>query len=109
MRLRTAGWTLHRLPIPFVDHHGHTIGGYALLWRRYRSRYLFGIGELLRGAVGRPHLGRTLRDLPEIRLWLAVYAGWIAGAAALLAAPLPWAALAVAGLALAPTVALSLR
>ena len=109
MRLRTAGWTLHRLPIPFVDHYGHTLGGYALLWRRYRSRYLFGIGELLRGAIGRPHFARTLRDLPEIRLWLGVYAGWLLAVVALASLPLAVSLPTITGLAVVPTIALSLR
>ena len=97
------------MAVPFVDHHGHTVGGYTLLWRRYRSRYLFGIGELLRGAAGRPHLGQTLRDLPEVRLWFGVYGGWLLGIAALATLPLPAALAALAILAVLPTAALSLR
>lgn len=109
VRIRAAGWSLHRLAVPFVDHHGHTVSGYTLLWRRYRSRYLFGIGEVLRGAIGRPHLAQTLRDLPEIRLWLGVYAGWALALAALLALPIPLSLVAVLVLALLPVAALSLR
>lgn len=109
VRMRAAGWSFHRLAVPFVDHHGHTLGGYALLWRRYRSRYLFGIGEVLRGAVGRPHFAQTVRDLPEIRLWLAVYAGWLIGFAVLAAMPFPTSLLIVVGLALLPIVAVGLR
>ena len=110
VRLRAAGWGLHRLPIPFVDHHGHVLGGYRLLWRRIRSRYLDGSGEVLRAAIGRPHLRAVLRDLPELRLWTAVLLGWCAAAAALAIMPgIPM--LGVIGLALAvlPVAAMSLR
>lgn len=110
VRLRAAGWTLRRLPVPFVDHHGHASGGYALLWRRLRSRYAYGSGEVLRAAVGRPHFRQILADLPELRLWVGVHCGWLAALAVMLAAPSIATALAgLFGLALAPVAALSLR
>lgn len=87
VRLRQRGWGLHRLAVPFVDHYGYLMSGYRLLWRRFRSGYIQGIGEVLRGAVGRPHFGQVLRDLPEIRLWFGVYLGWVAAAAAGALAP----------------------
>ena len=109
-RLRFAGWTMLRLPTPFVDHYGHTTGGYKLLWRRYTSRYLFGIGEVLRGALGRPHFRATLRALPEVRLWLGVYAGWLAACLALVTIPsVALAFTVILGLALAPIATLALR
>ncbi|GEP10506.1 glycosyltransferase [Methylobacterium gnaphalii] len=109
VRLRAAGWSLHRLDAPFVDHHGHVIGGYALLRRRIRSRYLDGIGELLRAALGQLHLGTTLRDLPEIRLWLGVYCGWLIAAGIAVAVP-GWAKFAsLAGLMALPIAVLGLR
>ncbi|WP_338011755.1 glycosyltransferase family 2 protein [Methylobacterium sp. Leaf399] len=109
VRLRTAGWSLHRLATPFVDHYGHTIGGYPLLMRRITSRYLDGIGELLRGALGKPHLRTTLRDLPEIRLWLAVYFGWALGLLAVIALPAALALAALGALVLVPVAGMSLR
>ncbi|WP_082528791.1 glycosyltransferase family A protein [Methylobacterium sp. Leaf466] len=109
VRLRTAGWSLHRLATPFVDHYGHTMGGYPLLLRRITSRYLDGIGELLRGALGKPHLRTTLRDLPEIRLWLAVYVGWALGLLAVIALPADLALAALGVLVLVPVAGMSLR
>jgi glycosyltransferase involved in cell wall biosynthesis len=110
VRLRAAGWTLHRLPVPFVDHYGHVIGAYRLLWRRFTTRYLYGVGEVVRGSVGRPHFTKTLTDLPEIRLWCAVYGGWLAAVIALLAAPTTSVmALILAALILCPIAAQSLR
>jgi hypothetical protein len=38
-RLRNAGWKLARLNSPAVDHFGHRISGYNLLWRRLKSGY----------------------------------------------------------------------
>ena len=109
-RLRAAGWRLHRLPIPFVDHHGHIVGGYRLLWRRMRSRYLDGSGEVLRAALGRPHLRAVLRDLPELRLWTGVTLAWCGACAILALMPsIPALCTIVLVLVLLPIAAMSLR
>lgn len=76
VRLRTKGWTLYRLDRRFVYHTGHEVNAYNLLVRRWRSKYIRGIGELLRGAVGKPYLKNLFAELPELRLWMMVY-GWI--------------------------------
>ncbi|MBN9448077.1 MAG: glycosyltransferase family 2 protein [Bosea sp.] len=76
IRLRDAGWQLHRLDRRFVQHFGHTLNSYKLLMRRWRNKYLHGIGELLRASLGRPYFFQLLRELPELRLWGAVYIWW---------------------------------
>lgn len=76
VRLRARGWTLERLDIPFVSHYGHTMNAYALLVRRWKSRYLRGVGELLRAALGKPYWRNLVDELPELRLWAIVYAWW---------------------------------
>jgi glycosyltransferase involved in cell wall biosynthesis len=78
IRLRSRGWTLYRLDIPFVSHYGHTINAFALLVRRWNSGYLRGVGELLRAAVGKDYWNDLLRELPELRLWAFVYVWWLA-------------------------------
>jgi glycosyltransferase involved in cell wall biosynthesis len=75
VRMRQAGWGLHRLDIPFVQHFGYRMDAYALLLKRWQSKYLRGTGEVLRAATGKPHLWSLLRDIRELRLWGAVYAG----------------------------------
>ncbi len=75
LRLRSLGWSLHRLDRRFVCHFGHAVNAYSLLVRRWRSKYLRGIGELLRASFGQPHWRQVLRELPELRLWLGIYAG----------------------------------
>lgn len=87
VRLRQQGWKLHRLDIDFVQHFGHRMNAYALLLRRWRTKYLMGVGEVLRGAIGKPHMGAVLREMTELKLWLAVYAWWIASLAVLLLMP----------------------
>lgn len=77
VRLRSRGWRLHRLDRRFVSHYGHTINSYRLLLRRWRSKYLFGMGELLRGAIGKPYWRALLGELPELKLWTAVYFWWL--------------------------------
>ncbi len=88
-RLRAQGWKLWRLPVDAVSHHGHTAPALRLMWRRWRSGYACGTGELLRAAFGQPWWRLVLRDLRELRLYAAVLAGWIVLACAALV-PGPW-------------------
>lgn len=76
-RLRARGWKLWRLPADAVSHEGHHSPPYALLARRWRSRYACGGGELLRAALGRPHLRLVLRGVRELRLYAAVLLWWL--------------------------------
>ena len=95
VRLRSHGWTLHRLDRRFVRHFGHALNAYALLVRRWKSGYLRGIGELLRGALGQPRWRQLLRELPELRLWAGVYALLAVMIVLPFAMPSPLAGLAV--------------
>ncbi|MFC0806871.1 glycosyltransferase family 2 protein [Ensifer sp. P24N7] len=78
IRLRSAGWRLYRLDRRFVQHFGHTVNSYRLLVRRWKTKYLYGIGELLRASLGKPYLFQLLRELPELKLWALVYLWWLA-------------------------------
>jgi GT2 family glycosyltransferase len=75
-RLRSAGWRLARLPMMAVEHHGHTLNAYKLLWRRFRTRYAWGVGEILRAGALRNEAGAVFRDLPELRLYGIVLVWW---------------------------------
>lgn len=77
-RLRDKGWSLQRLDIAFVQHSGYRMNAYKLLLRRWRSKYLRGTGEVLRAGLGKSHWWSLLRDIRELRLWAAVYAGHLA-------------------------------
>jgi GT2 family glycosyltransferase len=77
-RLRSRGWKLWRLPTASATHYGHDSPPYSLLLRRWRSKYVCGLGELLRGAMGRRHLRLVLRGLKELRIYVAVLAWWLA-------------------------------
>lgn len=87
VRLRSQGWRLHRLDRRFVSHFGHTSNSYRLLVRRWNSKYLYGTGELLRASVGKPYFGRLIAELPELKLWAAVYCWWAVSLAILFMAP----------------------
>lgn len=87
IRLRDAGWQLHRLDRRFVQHFGHAENSYRLLMRRWKNKYLHGIGELLRASFGRPYFFQLLRELPELRLWAAVYLWWLLSLVMLLVLP----------------------
>lgn len=90
LRLRAQGWDLYRLDCRFVRHFGHAVDAYALLVRRWKSGYLRGIGEVLRAALGTPRWGQLVRELPELKLWAAVYLWLILMLALPLLAPSPW-------------------
>lgn len=77
VRLRASGWKLVRIPVDAVSHFGHDAPPYQLLLRRWRSSYVCGLGELLRGAVGQPHWALVWRDLRELKLYMAVVAWWL--------------------------------
>lgn len=110
VRLRSHGWKLHRLDRPFVQHFGYTMNAYKLLVRRWKSKYLRGTGEVLRAAMGQPHQKNLFRELPELRLWGAVYLWWLAIVAALFFVPGWFPAIVVAAIiAAAPFVAMWVR
>jgi glycosyltransferase involved in cell wall biosynthesis len=79
LRLCSKGWSLQRLPIRSVLHHGRPEGNWALLARRWRSRYLDGAGELLRAARGKPYFGRAVRSQLHLFVALALWVGLLAG------------------------------
>ncbi len=87
IRLRSAGWRLHRLDRRFVQHFGHTLNSYLLLVRRWKNKYLQGVGELLRASWRRPYFFQLLRELPELKLWGMVYLWWAFSIALLLWLP----------------------
>ncbi len=110
VRLRVQGWKLWRLDVNAVHHYGHDVPPYRLLMRRWRSRYICGLGEMLRAAWGQPHLPLVLSGVRELRLYLAVLLWW-AGLLAILFWPAPWEwkAAAFAVLAAAPFLLMTWR
>ena len=76
VRLRTAGWKLHRLSIASVRHYGHDADPYTLLVGRWRSGYKCGLGELLRATTGQSHLGVVLKELRELKIYFATILMW---------------------------------
>lgn len=77
VRLRSLGWKLWRIPKDAVNHFGHDAPPYHLLKRRWRTRYVCGLGELIRAAAGQPRLSMVLAGLTELRLYLAVLLWWV--------------------------------
>lgn len=75
IRLRALNWRLWRLPIDVVNHFGHDAPPYQLLLRRWHSRYICGLGELIRAAFGQKRLHMVV-GLQELRLYTAVLAWW---------------------------------
>jgi len=76
VRLRALGWKLWRVPLGAVNHFGHDAPPYRLLVRRWRTRYLCGLGELIRAAAGQPRFSMVLEGLTELRLYSAVIVWW---------------------------------
>jgi glycosyltransferase involved in cell wall biosynthesis len=83
LRLCSSGWRLERLSQIAVYHHGHTAATWALMARRWRSRYVCGAGELLHAAVGQPYFwdaARTQRHLFVVLGWWVALMLLLAGA-----------------------------
>jgi glycosyltransferase involved in cell wall biosynthesis len=74
-RLAAAGWHFLRLDLPAVYHYGHATPPYRLLLRRWRSKYLFGQGELLRATFGSGMPWR--RSVKSSDLYIVIVAWWI--------------------------------
>ncbi len=72
-RLTAAGWKLIRLPIKSVVHHGYDEGNWDLLMRRWKSRYLDGGGEIIRGSLGKSHFVSALMSQKHLLLGLAIW------------------------------------
>jgi glycosyltransferase involved in cell wall biosynthesis len=79
LRLGAAGWTLRRLAVRGVLHHGRTESSWALLKLRWRSRYLDGAGELLRAALGRPYFLRAAWTQRHLLVGLLIWVGLLGG------------------------------
>jgi glycosyltransferase involved in cell wall biosynthesis len=109
VRLRALGWRLARIPLPAIDHHGHSGNGYALLRRRWTGGFAFSTGEILRATFGRNSFPLALKKLRwELFLFAFVHLWWLG----LLAAPFVAGGLSAAveaTLALAPFVGMALR
>jgi glycosyltransferase involved in cell wall biosynthesis len=92
VRLRAKGWQLLRIEEPAVRHHGHDAPPYQLLTRRWSSRYINGLGEMVRAAWGQPHFGMAVQGVRELRIYLAVVCWWLALLSIwLLPTQYPWA------------------
>jgi GT2 family glycosyltransferase len=104
-RLRADGWRLARIDVPAVEHHGHATGGYRLMWRRLRSGYAGGPGEVIRAAWGRPHWSQILRGFAQLRYSVIVYGWWLAMLVALASGQ----ALPLLGIVLLPLAFLTMR
>lgn len=92
-RLTAKGWRLERIEEVAMEHHGHSMGGYSLLWRRFCSGYAGAPGEMLRAAMGKAHWPLVLRH-GHVRHGIIVILWWLALLAMLLARA-PWWAFAV--------------
>ena len=108
-RLRIRGWTLVRIRCLAVDHYCRPGSAYRQLLQRMKMRNAFGPGEIVRAAIGRPHLGIILRDDSNSRICALVGLWWAAMAAAVWALSGSSAALAIAMLLVLPFAIMSLR
>lgn len=83
LRLADAGWSLRRLPVRGVVHHGRDESNLALLAKRWSSGYLDGAGEVLRAAAGRRYFFRVVRTQWHLFAGLAIWLGLLGGLAVL--------------------------
>lgn len=81
VRIIKAGYSLERVSVPAIKHHGKTEDTAGLLLKRWRSKHLDGSGEWLRASIGTPQfwlVGRLfMRQLVVILSWLLLAAGML--------------------------------
>lgn len=77
VRLISAGFRLTRIDCVAVRHYGHTDSSMRLLLRRWKSRYIWGGGELLRNSIGKSHFFLVLRKLDLYFKSGVVYFWWL--------------------------------
>ena len=79
LRLSAEGWRLLRLDRPAVYHHGHSMPALRLLYLRWRTKYVYGQGELFRAAWGTKRLWRVAKgahyNFFAVAWWIALLAG----------------------------------
>lgn len=61
LRLKHAGYKLHRLEVPYFHHTSYEMSSWELLKRRWKNKYLAGPGELIKSAWGKPYFIDVLR------------------------------------------------
>lgn len=89
LRLQQAGWSLERLALPAVHHHGHAQDTLGVLTQRWRSGRMRSAGRLLRLHLGRKGSIALLKLMAHpLLLGLA----WLGVGAAAIAAPPQWRA-----------------
>lgn len=110
LRLSQKNWKLYRLDMSFASHKGHDENAYLLLKRRWRSGYLKGSGEILRAALNGHYFRQLITALPELKLWVLVYAWWLVIIIALIGAfiNIYWLIIAVI-VALTPVLLMSIK
>ena len=93
LRLNHSGWHLRRLPVRSLLHHGYSEGSWALLKRRWKSRYLDGGGEILRASFGKAYFWDVARQQKHLLVGPGLWIGLIVG---LLLLPIsPWPMVAI--------------
>lgn len=110
IRLRQHGGLLMRLDRPSVRHYGHTDQSFGLLLKRWRSRYAWGLGELLRECRWGRLLLAAVTEIRLVRSIVAVWAWWaVIVAAGIGAAKAQFGLWVIVLVGVAPLLAASLR
>lgn len=78
IRLRASGWELARVAADAVDHFGHDTPPYQLLYRRWKTKYIYGVGEIVHASFGKPHFKLLIKQLRELKLYFFIIA-WTIG------------------------------
>jgi GT2 family glycosyltransferase len=110
LRLRAKGWRLVRLNQPSIEHYGHQVSTYRLLWRRLKSKQAFGLGELMRAAYEAGNLRRVMAEYFQIYFPLYGLLSWLGIVTTLIWAPsVLWGIIIVLLIIALPTIAMTVR
>lgn len=75
LRLMQKGWKLKRINVPAIKHYGYQINSsFGVFKKRWRTRYIKGVGEYLRSSISKPYLKQVLYQL---RIYVLLLFWWI--------------------------------
>ncbi len=77
IRLMSKGWKIERIDLPSVRHYGHTDSTATLMFRRWKSKYIDGPGELMRHSVGKPYFGIVAKSNIKLIFMSLLFIGYI--------------------------------
>ena len=73
-RIQIKGYRLKRIPVKMIKHYGDNKNSFFITLNRFKTKYLWGCGEMLRYHLFQPTFFEVIK---EIKLYIFVLAWWL--------------------------------